>query len=166
VNNEFGSNAASGDLGVYGNWGNPNRTLFSNGVTTQDYTHDVKVIGTYHLPSWGGVQISGIYRYTSGQPWARGVDFGPAIQTHLCCGFLAVEPVGTRELPATNSADLRVDKRFSTGARSTVSAYLDVFNVNNQGIAGRVNVQSGPNFGVPLFWSSPRTLRAGIRFIF
>lgn len=164
VNNEFGSNAASGDLGDNGNWMNPNRSLFSNGRTSQDYTHDVKVIGTYMLPFWGGARFSGIYRHTSGQPWARGVDFGSA--TGLCCGFLAVEPIGTRELPAVNSADLRIEKTFTGGRARSIGVYGDVFNVNNQGIAQRVNFQSGPNFGLPVSWSSPRTLRAGLRVMF
>jgi hypothetical protein len=164
VNNEFGSSAASGDLGANGNWVNPNRMLFSNGRTTQDYTHDLKILGTYLVPWWGGVRVSGICRYTSGQPWARGVDFGS--RTGLCCGFLSVEPIGARELPATNSADVRVEKTLPAGRRTMLGIYLDVFNVNNQGIAQRVNAQSGPNFAVPVSWSPPRALRVGARVSF
>jgi hypothetical protein len=42
----------------------------------------------------------------------------------------------------------------------------DVFNVNNQGVALRINNGSGPNLGVPNQWLEPRTLRAGLRLIF
>lgn len=164
VNNEFGSNAASGDLGGNGNWVNPNRALFGGGSTTQDYSHEVKVLATYALPYWGGVRVSGIYRYSSGQPWARGADFGSL--TGFCCGFLAVEPLGARRLPATNSADVRLEKTFPTGTAATVSLYGDLFNINNQGVACRVWFTSGPNLGTPVCWSGPRTLRAGGRATF
>lgn len=165
VNNEFGSNAASNDLGTNGSWMNPNRLLFSDGATTQDYAHEVKVLGTYMLAHFGGVRVSGIYRYTSGQPWARGVEFDRVL-TELCCGFLAVEPIGSRRLPATNTADVRIEKTFRVHGGATVGAYADIFNVNNQGDATRVDWKSGPNFGVPIGWSAPRTLRAGIRMAF
>ena len=45
--------------------------------TPQDFTHDAKVLGTYHFPKWGGFNVSGFYRYQSGRPWARSVFFGP-----------------------------------------------------------------------------------------
>lgn len=161
VNNEFGSNAASGDLGTNGNWMNPNRLLFSGSATTQDYTHELKVLGTYTLSRVGGLRFSGIYRYASAQAWARGVEFDRVL-TGLCCGFLPVEPIGSRRLAATNILDLRFDKSFRIGGVTAA----DVFNVNNQGIALAVDRKSGPNFGTPLAWSAPRTLRVGIKMLF
>jgi hypothetical protein len=47
-----------------------------------------------------------------------------------------------------------------------LSAYVDAFNVGNQGIAMRYQILSGPNFGLPGAWSDPRTIRFGTRFSF
>jgi hypothetical protein len=161
-NNEFSSNAANNDLSVNGDFVNPNRALFSEGRTTRDTPHDVRVLGTYSLPYWGGVRLSVIYRYTSGRPWARGVNFGPLTQINL----VRVEPIGSREFPATNSADVRVEKTLRAGTAATVGLFVTVFNVTNQGIPFNVTAASGSNFGLPVGWTDPRRVRAGIRVMF
>lgn len=136
--------------------------LFSDGRTDRDITHEVKTIGTYTLPYWGGVRVSGIYRYSSGAPWARTAFFGPLTKF----GGIRVEPIGTHELPATNSADLRVEKTFRIRRGGNLSVYADVFNISNQGVATSVNTGSGPNFALPTSWAAPRTLRAGIKMTY
>jgi hypothetical protein len=161
--NEFPSNTANAGLGANGIGVNPNWAIFRTGRTTEDRTHDVKVLGTYTLPYWGGVRVSGIYRYASGTPWGRVAYFGPL--TQLCCVGPLVEPKDSRQLSATNTADLRVEKTFPLGA-TELGVYGDVFNINNQGIATAINATSGPNFGVPTLWINPRTLRIGVRATF
>ena len=161
--NDFASSAGTAQLSPNGIGVNPNWNLFRTGRTSQDRTHDVKVLGTYTLPYWGGVRLSGIYRYTSGTPWARVASFGSL--TNLCCAGPRVEPA-SHELSATNSADLRVEKTLRVRAATTLGVYADVFNLNNQGIAGRINLTSGPNFALPVAWSDPRTLRVGARVTF
>lgn len=156
--NAFSSNAANNDLSTNGVYVNPNRALFSDGRPAADFTHEVKALGTLQLSWWGGTRVSGVYRYQSGRVWARLVAFPGPTQLFV----EAVEPRGTREAAATNVCDLRVEKTFRV-ARSKVGAYIDVFNLTNQGIANRVNAVSGPNFGTPAAWSDPRILRAGLR---
>jgi hypothetical protein len=153
------ANPSTFPLFIVGNWTNPNVALFSDGRTDRDITHEVKAMGTYSLPYWGGIRLSGIYRYASGAPWARTAFFGPLTNA----GGIRVEPIGTHELPATNSADLRVEKTFRMRQGGTFSAFADVFNINNQGVSTSVNTGSGPNFALPTGWAAPRTLRAGIR---
>ncbi len=142
---------------------NPNRLINTDGRTPQDFTHDVKLLGTYRVARWG-VNVSGIYRYQSGRPWARSAaGFGP--QTEF--NGIFVEPRGTRQLPAVNGLDLRVEKTWKpTPKVATVGAFVDAFNVRNQGVALRVNTVSGPNLGVPNSWLEPRSLRAGVRWMF
>jgi outer membrane receptor protein involved in Fe transport len=152
------ANPVTFPLFILGNWTNPNVALFSDGRTDRDITHEVKTIWTYTLPYWSGVRVSGIYRYTGGAPWARTAFFGPLTK------FAGrVEPIGTHELPASNTADLRVEKTFRIRHGGNLSVYADVFNVTNQGVPTSVNTGSGPNFAVPTGWTAPRTLRAGIR---
>lgn len=159
--NAFASNAANNDLSVNGVYVNPNRALFADGRPFGDFTHEIKVVGTAATRWLGGFRTSGVYRFQSGSPWARTVQFsGP---TQLVA--VAVEPRGARMTAATNVLDLRIEKSF--GWKNTrTGVFADIFNVTNQGIAIRYNAISGPQFGVPLSWSDPRVLRAGFRVNF
>jgi hypothetical protein len=160
-NNAAGANAAGNDLALA--FSNPNLLINSDGRTPQDFTHDFKVIGTYRVPRWGGVNVSGIYKFQSGRPWARRAGFGQ--QTEV--GFINVEPRGTREAAATNTLDLRVEKTWQLSQKfGRLGVFADAFNVWNQGVALRIINQSGPNLGMPQVWLDPRTVRAGARLIF
>jgi carboxypeptidase family protein len=161
-NNEFSSNAGSNDMGTNGVFVNPNRAINSVGRTSRDVRHDAKVLATYSVPYWGGVRVSLVYRYTSGRPWARIAGFGALTQL----AGIRVEPIGSREYPATNIADVRVEKTFRLGQVPTVGLFLNVFNLGNQGIPFNINQMSGSNFGLPLAWIEPRRVRAGVRLVF
>ena len=160
--NETSSNAANTDLAPNGNFANPNRAINTIGRTVFDRRHDVRVFGTYTLPYWGGLRVSGIYRYTSGVPWGREVNsFSP-----LTGAMVLVEPVGTRQLPAMQEMDLRVEKTFHVRAGSVVGLYADIFNVTNRVVAARVNQSSGSSFERVQNWTQPRRFRAGVRVTF
>jgi hypothetical protein len=145
---------------------NPNRALYDYGRTSSDFTHEVKGIGTVAVPWPSGVRVSAVYRLQSGMPWARRVAFSGPLQ------FFpgpAVEPRGSQPAPMPNIVDLRVEKTFTLArpnARTKIGAYADVFNITNQGIGYRFFPVSGPNFGTPNSWSSPRIVRAGLRVMF
>ena len=84
---------------------------------------------------------------------------------------IRVEPRGTFPTEATNSADVRFDKTFPLGhAAHRLSIYLDIFNVNNQGVATAAaapNTEaSGATYGLPVGWSTPRTYLLSGRFTF
>lgn len=163
-NNANASNAANGDLGINGVFVNPNRALNAEGRTPQDFTHEVKILGTYRLSPWGGLNVSGVYRYQSGRPWARSAS-GFGSQTEFFA--LYVEPRASRELPAVNTLDLRIEKTWKPAPKvGTLGVFADVFNVGNQGVSLWNTEVSGPNFGVPAQWIEPRTLRAGVRLMF
>jgi hypothetical protein len=93
--------------------------------------------------------------------WQRRVSFPGPTQFSV----IAVEPRGARRAPAPNQLDVRIEKTFEV-AGSKLGAYADVFNITNEGVANRFFNVSGPNFGTPASWSSPRILRAGLRITF
>ena len=160
--NDAASNAASSDLYATGNFANPNRAINSTGRTVHDRRHDAKVYGTWATPLWG-IRLSGSYRYLSGAPYARIVNsFGA--QTGAFS--INVEPVGTYQLPAQNSGDLRVDTTVRLGGSVRAEVFLDIFNVNNQGDAWQVNNVSGSAFGQPRSWMAARQFRGGVRVVF
>jgi hypothetical protein len=143
----------------------PNRKINGKGRVTFDSPQEVKVLGTYRLPLWGGFNVSGVYRYLSGATysrfaWVEGEQEGAV-------AVVRAEPRGSRRLPAENTLDLRVEK---TGrlprTRASVGFFVDVFNATNQGIPLAVNQFSGEDFGKPAWWSEPRIARAALRLMF
>jgi Carboxypeptidase regulatory-like domain/TonB dependent receptor-like, beta-barrel len=173
VNNNFGANAAgsssTSDTGQSGVFANPNRAILSDGPAVFDYTHHFKAEGTYRIPYWGGFNISGIYRYITGAAWGRrtGIrDLDQGSET------VRIEPRGTRRVDARNNFDFRVEKTFVFGQQSrTAGVFVDIFNVNNQGIPDSEDSRpvidtSGSTFGNPRVWIDPRLVRLGLRFTF
>jgi hypothetical protein len=160
--NDHGSNASNTDMAANGNFANPNRAINSVGRTVHDRRHDTKLLGTYTIPYWGGVRISGIARFVSGAPWARLVNsFDPRTGA-----VIVVEPVGTRELPAVKELDVRVEKTFTPRGRVVATAYADVFNAADRVVPLRVNQTSGSAFERVTTWSQPRRFRLGVRIRF
>ena len=96
----------------------------------------------------------------TGGAWGRtfvatGLAQGPEV--------IRVEPRGTRRLPAINQLDLHVEKTLRVRGR-VLGAFVDVFNVSNQGVPDSdwpdvVGTNPGPNFGVP-GWCGPSTINA------
>lgn len=163
VNNIALTNAANNDTSFNGVFANPNRAIYNDGRTSFDFPHAFKVFGTFRLPWWGGMMMSGNYRYESGQPWGRTLGISSGLQQ----GFenVRVEPL-VRPGAARNTADFRIEKTFSLRGRATLGLFGDVFNVANSGSARSYVANSGPRFGLPGVWIEPRTLNAGVRLVF
>ncbi|PWT81794.1 MAG: hypothetical protein C5B57_09815 [Blastocatellia bacterium] len=167
--NGFRSNSGGPDLGYNGVTADPNRAINADGPMPFDFTHEIKVLGTWRVPIWGGFNLSGVYQYHTGNAWGRTAQFIPNIQ--FVTFGVRIEPRGTRRTDALNTVDFRLEKTFGLGVGSRLGLFADLFNVNNQGIPNPVDRRpvvelSGPSFGRPATWTSPRTLRVGVRFSF
>lgn len=145
---------------------NPNR-LINSETQGFDPTNELKVLGLWSPRRHGGWVVSGVYRYMTGGAWGR-----TFIATGLPQGseVIRAEPRGTRRLPAINQLDLHVEKTLRVRGR-VLGAFVDVFNVSNQGVPESdwpdvVNSNPGPNFGVPSLWRPPRQGRIGLRLMF
>ena len=165
--NGLRSNSGGPDLGFNGVTADPNRAINADGPVPWDFTHEVKVLSTWRIPVWGGVNVSGVYQFHTGSAWGRAVQFPNLFVTF----GVRIEPRGTRRTEALNTLDLRIEKTFPVVRSSRLGVFADVFNLGNQGIpdpsARRPVFEiSGPSFGQPQFWLSPRTLRAGLRLSF
>jgi hypothetical protein len=167
VSNLALTNSGVNDLGTSGGYADPNSFINNEGIAAFD-PREFKVLADAVLPYLGGFTIGGVYRYYSGQTWARRATL--RYEDHV--KFVFVEPRGSRRLPPINNLDLRIEKsvRFRN-VRLGLSA--DVFNATNQGVPNSdstfpnpINFHSGPSFGVPGAWVDPRLLRVGIRLIF
>jgi len=163
VGNQAGTNAGLGDLGSPGNYNNPNLLINADGRLFYDPTHELKLLGTSHIPLWGGMNVSAVYRYVTGNPWCRLVRV-----TGLPQGSsrVRVEPRGARRLDATNILDLRIEQALRVPGRGKVSLLLEALNLANFGAATSVTEMSGPNFGWPITWTDPRIARLALRVTF
>jgi len=152
-----------------GGFANPNHLININGDSRFDYTHQVKLDGTYRVPLFGGFNISGVYRYTTGLAWGRLATIRGLTQGSES---VRIEPLGTRRTDAANYLDFRAEKTIPLGSSARqIGIYLDIFNVNNQGIPDNgdrrsVIESSGTTFGNPNRWISPRLARLGFRLMF
>jgi outer membrane receptor protein involved in Fe transport len=171
VDNRGGTNAGAGGtqgLGQTGGFTDPNHAINIDGDMRFDPTNSVKLDGTYRVPYFGGFNVSAVYRYTTGLAWGRTASIRGLAQG---AETVRIEPIGTRRTDAINNVDFRAEKTFpigSTGSRAGV--YLDLFNLNNQGVidaGSRTGVieASGSTFGNPNVWISPRLARLGFRFM-
>ncbi len=169
VGNRMHVNAARFDLGNPGRFMDPNQNINAYGRAAFDPTHEVKLLGSYRVPFWGGTMVSGVYRYMTGQAWGRN-----AVITGFSQGVarVRIEPVGTRRAPAINEFDLRAEKLLPLSDRGgTLGLFFDLFNVFNQGvpdsnITNAISDLSNARFGLPNFWVDPRLLRVGVRVTF
>ena len=172
VDNRGGTNAGAGGnqgLGQTGGFANPNHAININGDMRFDPTNAIKLDGTYRVPAFGGFNVSAVYRYTTGLSWGRIATIRGLTQGSES---VRIEPIGTRRTDAVNFVDFRAEKTFPLGSSARqIGIYLDVFNLNNQGVidnGSRTGVQesSGTSFGNPNVWIPPRTARLGFRFTF
>ena len=172
VGNNGGTNAGGGStqgLGQTGAFADPNHFINANGPAVFDYTNQVKLDGTYRMPLFGGVNISGVYRYTTGLAYGRTASIKGLTQGSET---VRVETRGTYRTDPINNIDFRVEKTFPLGSSARVAGiYLDLFNMNNQGAPNNgsrsaVIESSGSTYGNPNTWINPRTARLGFRVTF
>ena len=165
VNTANGENRATGgDTGRGGVFFNPNRFLNAEGRSNPDIPHQMNIQGTYRVPAWGGVNVSGSYRYLSGNAWGRTTTITGLAQGNQ---IVRVEPRGTRRIEASSTLDVRLEKTVPLGGSGrTAGMYFDIFNVMNQGVALGVQEISGTMFGQPNGWTVPRRVQVAARFKF
>ena len=172
VDNRGSTNAGGGGnqgLGQIGGFANPNHGINIEGDMRFDPTNALKIDGTYRVPWVGGFNVSGVYRYTTGLAWGRVATIRGLTQGSES---VRIEPIGTRRSDPVSFLDFRAEKTFPLGASSRqVGVYLDLFNLNNQGVIDNglrtaVLESSGTSFGNPNNWITPRTARLGFRLTF
>ena len=167
LSNEHASHQETGGFARDGTSPFPYQNVNGKGRVTYDSPQEVKVLGTYRVPLWGGFNVSGVYRYLSGATYSRYARVQGERNGEVVRRIVRVEPRGSRRLPAENTLDVRVEKiaRLPRTA-ATVGLFVDVFNATNQGIPTAVYDFSGEDFGKPAWWSAPRTARAALRVMF
>jgi len=108
INNDPRSNAQLFEGGNPGTFVDPNGRINADGPLAFAFPHEVKLLGTYRVPAWGGVNVSSVWQFHSGMAWERRAAF-PDVRGQTF--NVKVEPRGSRRLPAIHALDVRVEKR-------------------------------------------------------
>jgi Carboxypeptidase regulatory-like domain len=154
----------------------PNSLVNAQGRLTHDQTNQVKLQGTYIIPSLH-LSLSANYTYHSGDTWTPLNDclltddgngvIGDGI---VDCHEFPQGPVryfaetrGSQRLPARNEIDLSVQWHHPLGEQE-LSLILDIFNLNNQKRATEVETFADEELGQPATINFPRNIRLGIAF--
>ncbi|MBN1223262.1 MAG: TonB-dependent receptor, partial [Candidatus Aminicenantes bacterium] len=146
-------------MGLASTYQDPNNQTNIDGRSDVNIPHILKVQGTYIFPL--DFIFSAYYTLHSGVRWARST-FVPVAQGPL---EVLAEPSGTRNQDTVNNLDIRLEKSFNIN-QFRLRFWADIFNVFNQGYGDYIYATDGTSFGLPLYVSNPRTVRAGLRFQF
>jgi hypothetical protein len=143
----------------------PNDFVNSDGLLAGDRPWVAKVQFLYRLPL--DIQVSTNIQYQTGRIWARtirvnGLGF-PSAPTIL------MDPLdGSKRLPDTKMADLRIQKSISLGKTSRADLFVDVLNLTNSGLYENLLSRLGTNaqYGLPTGYTFPRRAQLGVKIRF
>lgn len=126
--------------GRMGYYNNPNAHVNAYGKMPLERRHQFKLQALVKGP-WG-INISGYYRFLSGQPydrWVRSIDLYDELSTNE---EVRAEPRGSYLLPDLSILDLRLEKVFRFGERLSLRVFCDIFNLFNANKASEVQEYS------------------------
>ncbi len=139
----------------------PNSLINFPGRLTNDPTLAWKFVGTVALP--GGVNSGWYLRHESGDTWAARAS---APLPNFEAPVIFLEPAGSRRLPGQTLLDIRFEKQFAL-LNGQFRITVDAFNVFNSAYVQRVKDRLDiEEFGEPLWFNDPRTIRLGARYTF
>jgi hypothetical protein len=159
---EFGEGRSS-SLGGSDFYTNPNSQINATGNLTIDPRHQVKLVGSVHLPLQ--FIIGGFFRWTGGNSYNQII---PLYDLDPPDTEIYGEPAGSFRLEDGFNLDLRAEKLFSLGGETTISLGLNVFNVTNESteLEAEQSVDSDLPFGATTFITHPRRFQLVLRLLF
>jgi hypothetical protein len=157
----------------------PSRALINQeGRLTNDFTHEIKVYGTYQVPVID-VSVNLYYQAFSGRPYTpyQQYSFGDLGYPLSSGRRILLQPRGSERRDMRHLVDLRLEKFFPIGeGTDRIAVFLDCFNLFNNatvtGIQDRVPDQSYAGvdepvlYGAPSGLVAPRQLQIGARWSF
>jgi len=164
-------NGFGGDIGWGEDPSDPNSYVNAEGCLTNDFTHMLKVQGTYVLPL--DISLTGYFRTITGFSWTTQVMTERLNQGQVT--FFA-EPRGANHYPMATTLDLRLEKIFTLAGKYRLGVIFDVFNVFNDDTITTWGTIAGFDWNEGTYPSTdghelytlvrPRQARLGLRLIF
>jgi len=164
------NNGFADDIGWGGSTESPNFWINSDGNSTNDPTHMLKIQGTYVLPF--GINFNAYFRAITGNAWTT------RYRTRLPQGRITffTEQRGSNHYPIAKTLDMRLEKTFTFSEKYRLGLMFDVFNVFNDSTIRDWGTRIGYDW-IPGDYPSgdgheiysiaqPRQARLGLRFMF
>jgi hypothetical protein len=168
-------NGFADDIGYGGGTEDPNFWINSEGNSTVDPTHMIKIQGTYVLPF--DINFNAYFRGVTGNAWSqryRTTRFEQGRVTFF------TEARGSHHYPMQKILDLRLEKIFTIARKYRLGLMIDVFNVFNDDTITSWGTRYGLDWYVPGIEDypnstsghelyglvDPRQARIGVRLIF
>jgi hypothetical protein len=159
----------------------PNTLTFNGPNRAVTSQWDWKLLGTYALP-WS-MSLSGSISVQKGEPYARTVNFTPALLVNhpaaLAQGSttVTVQPSGAYYLPSIYQTTLHLERRFrGLGKGHTFTGLFEVYNIQNANTIVGISTATGvttdntgktvPSFGRYTQALNPRIARLGVKYQF
>jgi hypothetical protein len=120
-------NGFADDIGYGGNVYDPNFWINSDGNSTYDPTHMIKVQGTYVIPKIE-LSVNVYYHGITGNAWTTRYRTSRFTQGRIT---FFVEPRGSNHYPMDHQIDIRLEKIFTFASKYRLGLMVDVFNLLN-----------------------------------
>ncbi|MDI6849968.1 MAG: TonB-dependent receptor [Candidatus Saccharicenans sp.] len=120
-------NGFADDIGYGGSVYDPNFWINSDGNSTYDPTHMIKIQGTYVIPTIE-LSVNVYYHGVTGNAWTtryRTARFNQGRITFF------IEPRGSNHYPMDHQIDIRLEKIFTFASKYRLGLMVDVFNLLN-----------------------------------
>jgi hypothetical protein len=157
------------DTGYFGNAirtvqaiSNPNELYNTTDGRFNFSTWTFKLNGTFD--SVWGIFLTPALRVQSGQPYGRVINAGAANGINYGAQRILAEPLGARKQDDIVILDLRAEKRFRVVKSTTISTFIDLYNIGNSDAASNITWLSGSNFLLPSTIIGPRIMRFGVKY--
>ncbi len=172
-------NGFADDIGWGGSTDDPNFWINTDGNSTFDPTHMLKIQGTYILPF--DINLTAYFRAITSNAWTRQYRTPRFNQGRIT---FFTEPRGSNHYPVEKTLDLRLEKTFRIAEKYRLGFMLDVFNVFNDDTIRSWGTRIGYDWQLPPpatepddYWTStdghqlytinrPRQIRLGVRLMF
>ncbi len=159
---EFGEGRSS-SLGGSDFFTNPNSQINATGNLTIDPRHQVKLVGSVHLPYQ--FVIGGFFRYATGNTYNQII---PIYDVEPPDTNIYGQPRGSFRLDDGFNLDLRLEKLFSLGGQHKITLGVNIFNITNESTEIEVeeNVDSELAWGETRRIVNPRRYQVVLRYTF
>jgi hypothetical protein len=137
---------------------NPNDMINTDDGRYNFTSWSAKLNGTWLAP-WD-VRVSPSLRLQSGQ------SFGRIVVARLNYGNQQIlsEPIDSRRQDNVSQVDVRVEKVFRPGRGTTLSPFVDLYNITNTNTVVNLAWTSGSSYLLPSTIVAPRIMRFGLKY--
>lgn len=155
------------------NFNDPNAQINSRGRLGFVNDREARVRGTYEFPWAWKTRISGTFTYLSGERYTPTIDMSNVFELNQNALSIYAAQRGSARYPSRHTLDVRVSQDVPLSKRVRAEAFLDVFNLLNDGKAYAWDTTVATDAGTvlssyqnPIYTDDPRRVRVGFKLRF